>query len=144
MPKDTIIIYVPKFILHWAHKFRVTLNPRYSDEHYKTGIVLDLSKKGVEDLLTSWGCELNHPNQYIYSNQILSGHIYLKNGKQLHIRVKKVKNGFELKGHVEWHGVTHPILHMLYANLDYEKGHQMVKNFVKKSKIAPVLDEVES
>jgi hypothetical protein len=143
MNEDTIIIYVPKFMLRWAHKFRVALNPIYSDEHYKTGLVVDLPLKKVEKLLLSWGCEVNHPNQYEYKNQVASGHIYLKNGKQLHIRVKKVKKGLELKGHVEWHGVTHPILHMLYANLDYEKGYKMIKNFLKKSNIVPVLDEGE-
>jgi hypothetical protein len=130
-------------MLRWAHKFRVALNPIYSDEHYDTGLVIDLPIKKIENLLSSWGCELNHPNQFEYPNQVLSGHLYLKNGKQLHIRVKKVDKGLELKGHVEWHGVTHPILHMLYANLDYEKGYQMVKNFLEKSNIKLVFDERE-
>ncbi len=134
MNEDTIKIYIPKFLLRWAHKFRVGLNPIYSDEHYDTGIILDIALQELETIMGSWGCELNHPNQFQYPNQVASGHKYLQNGKQLHIRVIEKPDGYELKAHVEWHGVTHPILHMLYANLDYQKGYEMLKRFIEKSK----------
>ncbi len=136
MDEDTIKIYIPKFMLRWAHKFRVALNPIYSDEHYNTGIKLDMSLDKLENLMESWGCELNHPNQYEYRHQVASGHLYLKNGKQLHIRVTERLEGYELKAHLEWHGVTHPILHMLYANLDYQKGYEMLKRIIEKSNIS--------
>lgn len=131
-------IYIPKFMLRWAHKFRVGLNPIYSDEHYDTGMIIDISLAKLKNLMESWGCELNHPNQFEYPHQVASGHIYLKNGKQLHIRVVEKPEGYELKGHVEWHGVTHPILHMLYAHLDYQKGFEMLKKFIEKSNISKV------
>ena len=126
-------IRVPKFLLNLAHKFRVGLNSIYSDEHYGTGITLDLPLEDIELQISTWGCELNRPNQYKYPDQVSSGHLNLKNGKQFHVRVYKKTNGYELKAHVEWHGVTHPILHMLYANLDYIKGYKMLKNFIEKN-----------
>ena len=48
---------------------------------------------------------------------------------------------FPVKGHVEWHGVTHPIRHIMYANLDYEKGYRMLKNFCEKSGINVLIDK---
>ena len=134
MNKDTIKVYIPKFFLRWAHRFRVRLNPIYADENYKTDIIINMPLPKLIKIMESWGCEVNHPNQFWYPDQVASGHIYLKNGKQFHMRVYKHPKGLMLKGHVEWHGVTHPILHMLYANLDYQKGYEMLKGFIEKSK----------
>ena len=141
MDEDTIIIYVPKFLLRWAHKFRVGLNPIYADENYDTDIVIDLPKPKIIKLMESWGCEIDHPNQFEYPDQIASGHIYLNNGKQLHIRVTNHPKGFMLKAHEEWHGLTHPFLHIMYANLDYEKGYRMLKKLLVKSKIKLLIDK---
>ena len=135
MEKDTIKIHMPKFLLRWAHRFRVRLNPIYADENYDTDIVIDIPLPKLMKLMGSWGCELNHPNQFEYPNQVASGHIYLNNGKQFHLRVTKTPKGMMLKGHVEWHGVTHPILHIMYANLDYEIGYRMLKKMLARSKI---------
>jgi hypothetical protein len=140
MVEDSIKIYVPKFLLRWAHRFRVHLNPIYSDENYNTDIIIDLSLDKLLKVLSSWDCELNHPNQFNYPHQVASGHIYLNNGKQLHIRVTKHSKGLMLKAHEEWHGVTHPILHIMYANLDYEKGYRMLKRLLNKSKIKILID----
>ena len=93
--------------------------------------------------MKKWGCEIDHPNQYKYPNQLASGHIYLNNGKQFHVRVTKHSKGLMLKAHEEWHGLTHPILHILYANLDYEKGYRMLKKFIKRSKFKIILDRGE-
>ncbi len=141
MVQDTIKIHMPKFMLRWAHKFRIKLNPIYSDENYDTDIVINLPLSGIIKLMAGWGCEINHPNQYEYPNQVASGHIYLNNGKQFHLRVTSHSKGLMLKGHVEWHGVTHPILHIMYANLDYEKGYRMLKKFLEKSKVKILIDK---
>lgn len=141
MDEDTIKVYMPKFLLRWAHKFRVNLNPIYADENYDTDIVVNLPFNRVIKLMQSWDCEIGHPNQFEYSNQVSSGHIYLKNGKQLHIRVYSHPKGFMLKAHEEWHGVTHPILHIMYANLDYEKGYRMLKRLIEKSKVKVLIDK---
>jgi hypothetical protein len=74
---------------------------------------------------------------------VASGHLYLTNGKQFHLRVYKNSDGLMIKGHVEWHGITHPILHMMYANLDYEKGYRMLKNLLDKSGIELIIDKGE-
>ena len=139
--KDTIKIHVPKFLLRWAHKFRVNLNPIYSDENYDTDIVLNMPLDKLKKIMQSWGCEINHPNQFEYKDQLASGHIYLDNGKQLHIRVTKHKKGLMVKAHEEWHGVTHPILHIMYANLDYEKGYLMLKKLLKDSNVKILIDK---
>jgi hypothetical protein len=141
MEENSIKIYVPRFLLRWAHKFRVGLNPIYSDENYDTDIVVDLSILKLTKLMVTWGCEIDHPNQYKYPDQVASGHIYLNNGKQFHIRITKHPKGFMLKAHEEWHGLTHPILHILYANLDYEKGYRMLKKLLNKSKIKFLMDK---
>jgi hypothetical protein len=138
--EDTIKVYLPKFMLRWAHKARVALNPIYADENYDTDIVVELPQRKILKIMESWGCELNHPNQYEYPGQIASGHIYLKNGKQLHIRVTEHPKGYMMKAHEEWHGITHPILHIMYANLDYEKGYRMLKRLLEKSKIEMIID----
>ena len=140
MRQEPIKIYVPKFLLRWAHKFRVGLNPIYSDENYDTDIVVDLPLQKIIKHMKKWGCEIDHPNQYKYPNQLASGHIYLNNGKQFHVRVTKHSKGLMLKAHEEWHGLTHPILHILYANLDYEKGYRMLKKFIKQSNLKIILD----
>lgn len=141
MDEDTIKIHVPKFFLRWAHKFRVHLNPIYSDENYETDIVVNMPLTKLLKVMSSWGCELNHPNQYQYPEQVASGHIYLNNGKQFHMRVYNHKKGLMLKGHEEWHGVTHPIMHIMYANLDYENGYRMLKNLLEKSKVKILIDK---
>lgn len=141
MEKDTIKVYVPKCMLHWAHKFRIALNPIYSDENYETDIVLDMPLADLITILEGWGCEIGHPNQYWYFDQIASGHIFLKNGKQFHLRVYTHPNGLMLKGHIEWHGLTHPILHILYANLNYKKGYKMLKKLLGRSKIKTLIDK---
>ena len=141
MNEDTVKVYCPKFFLKLAHKFRVSLNPIYSDENYDTDIVVDISLKELTKVLKTWGCELNHPNQYWYPDQVASGHIYLNNGKQFHLRVTKHRRGLMLKGHIEWHGLTHPILHILYANLDYESGYRMLKKLMKKSNLKILIDK---
>lgn len=123
-----MIIRVPKFLTDLVHEVRVLINHRYADEHYDTGIVVAGPLKKVEEKMASWGSELNHPNQFKYHNQVSSAHLYLANGRQLHIRVKYRSGAkYELKGHVEWHGVAHPVRHMMYADLDYDLGHEIVK-----------------
>jgi hypothetical protein len=134
---------MPKKFLKWAHDFRVKLHPRYADENYDTDIVINISLKKLLKFMETWGFELNHPNQYNYPDQVASGHLYLTNGKQFHIRVYKRSEGLMIKGHVEWHGITHPILHMMYANLDYEKGYRMLKNLLEKTGIELIIDEGE-
>ena len=141
MDEDTIKVYIPKFLLRWAHRFRVHLNPIYSDENYKTDIIINMPLPKLNKIMESWGCEINHPNQYWYPDQVASGHIYLKNGKQFHMRVYNHPKGLMLKGHVEWHGVTHPILHIMYANLDYEKGYRMLKKLLEKSEVRILIDK---
>jgi hypothetical protein len=140
MVEDTIKIYMPKFLLRWAHSFRVHLNPIYADENYETDLVIDITLKKLHKIMDSWNCEIDHPNQYWYPDQVASGHIYLNNGKQFHMRVYKHPKGLMLKGHVEWHGITHPILHIMYANLDYEKGYRMLKKLLEKSEVEIIID----
>lgn len=140
MDKNTIKIFVPKFLLRWAHKFRVHLNPIYADENYDTDIVVDIPLSRLLKIMKSWDCEIDHPNQYWYPNQVASGHIYLKNGKQFHVRVYDHSDGLMLKAHEEWHGLNHPILHILYANLDYEKGYRMLKKLFERVNIEIVID----
>jgi hypothetical protein len=123
-----LYIRVPKFLTDVVHEIRVIINPKYADEYYDTGIFTVKKMKKIEEKLASWGCELNHTNQFKYTTQVSSGHLYFSNGKQLHIRVKFISGGkYELKGHVEWHGVAHPFRHMMYADLDYELGHKILK-----------------
>ena len=141
MDEDTIKLFVPKFLLDLAHEFRVKLNPIYADENYETDLIVDIPLKELQNIMRDWGCEIDHPNQFWYPDQVTSGHIYLENGKQFHMRVYKHKDGFLVKGHVEWHGVTHPIRHIMYANLDYEKGYRMLKNFCEKSGLNILIDK---
>lgn len=123
-----MLVKVPKFLTDIVHEVRVLINPRYADEFYQTGILTEMPLKKVEEKMKSWGCEMNHHNQYKYPTQVSSGHIYFTNGRQLHIRVKFISGGkYELKGHVEWHGVSHPIRHMMYADLDYDLGYKILK-----------------
>jgi len=141
MDENTVKIRMPKFLLRWAHTFRVHLNPIYADENYDTDIVINLPIPKLLQIMADWGCEVNHPNQYQYPNQVASGHIYLNNGKQFHMRVYRHKNGLMMKGHVEWHGITHPILHIMYANLDYEKGYRMMKKLVENTELHIIIDK---
>ncbi len=143
MDEDTIKIHMPKCFLKWAHDFRVKLHKRYADENYKTDIVIDLPLPKLIKIMESWGAVINHPNQYWYSMQVASGHIYLPNGKQFHMRVYTHPKGLMVKGHIEWHGLTHPILHIMYANLDYEAGYRMLKKLCNKSNLKILIDKGE-
>jgi hypothetical protein len=102
---------------------------------------VDIPLKKLIKIMENWGCQLNHPNQYEYPDQVASGHLYLDNGKQFHVRVSTHSKGLMLKGHVEWHGITHPILHIMYANLDYEKGYRMLKKLVEKADMKITVDK---
>lgn len=128
MGRDLISLILPRYFINLAHRVRISISPIFSDENYDTGIRTTCSLYEIECKMREWGCEINHPNQYRYPNQVSSGHLYLKNEKQLHIRVTKVNSmEYELKGHVEWHGLRHPLLHTLCINLDYDKGYRMLK-----------------
>jgi len=121
-------IRIPRLFIDWAHLFRVKLNPHYADENHATEIVIRAKIDRIKKLFETWGFEIDHPNQYIYPDQVGSAHRALKNGKQIHVRMHRHENGVMLRAHVEWHGVTHPVLHMMYANLDYKLGHRMLKD----------------
>jgi hypothetical protein len=124
-----VYVKVPKILIDVVHEIRVIINPKYADEFYEQAILVRNPLKKIEEKMVSWGCELNHNNQFKYPNQVSSGHLYFGNGKQLHIRVKFIAGGkYELKGHVEWHGVPHPIRHMMYFDLDYELGYKVMKD----------------
>lgn len=121
-------VKVPKFLIDVVHEVRVLINPKYADEYYDKSIMVKVPLRKIEEKMLMWGCELNHPNQYKYPNQVSSGHLYFGNGKQLHIRIKFIAGGkYEIKGHVEWHGVPHPFRHMMYADLDYDLGYNILK-----------------
>jgi hypothetical protein len=134
-------IFVPRILIDSVHEFRVKLNPIYAEENYETDLVIDTPLKKLIEIMEEWGCEINHPNQYKYPNQVASGHLYLNNGKQFHLRVYKHSKGLMIKGHIEWHGVTHPIRHIMYANLDYAKGYRMLKSLTDKSGINILFDK---
>jgi hypothetical protein len=141
MDENKIKLLMPRFLLDLAHRFRVNLNSIYADENYETDVVIDLPLPEIIELMEDWGCEINHPNQFKYPDQVASGRMYLNNGKQFHVRVSKHPKGYMLKAHTEWHGVTHPFLHMMYANLDYEKGYRMLKKLLEKAKIKISVDK---
>ncbi|UCH87922.1 MAG: hypothetical protein JSV49_06535 [Thermoplasmata archaeon] len=124
-----MFVRIPKFLTDLVHEVRVLINPRYADEFYDTGILVKGPLEKIEKKFAEWGAELNHTNQFKYPNQVSSAHLYFENGKQLHIRVKYISGAarYELKGHVEWHGVPHPIKHMMYADLDYDLGFKITK-----------------
>jgi hypothetical protein len=123
-----VFVRVPRFLTDLVHEVRVIINPKFADEFYDTGIVVKGPLEKIEERMSSWGSELNHPNQFKYPNQVSSAHLYLTNGKQLHIRVKYLSGArYELKGHVEWHGVPHPVKHMMYLGLDYKLGYKITK-----------------
>ena len=124
----------PKIFVRWAHTFRVKLNPRYADENYDTDIYTELPLETIIQILASWGCRINDPNQYWYPNQVASGHIYFTNGRQLHIRVYEHEDGrYSLKAHVEWDGMVRPIMHIMYAGLDYHKGYRILRHLWNSS-----------
>ena len=126
---------VPRFFINLAHKFRVKLNPIYSDENYDTDIFTTIPLEEIIKIMQSWGCITDDPNQYMYSNQVGSGHMSFINGRQLHIRVYKHPDGrYSLKAHAEWDGLVRPIMHIMYAGLDYEKGYKILKRLWQHSK----------
>lgn len=122
-------IRVPRFFTNLAHKFRVKLNPRYADEIYDTDLYTRLPLETIISIMESWGCKINDENQYWYPNQVASGHLFFTNGRQLHIRVYDHGNGlYSLKAHVEWDGMIRPVMHIMYAGLDYYKGYRILKH----------------
>jgi hypothetical protein len=125
--QDYVKVRMPRWWINLAHKFRIKLHPRYDDDHYDTGIVVDCSLDEIRNRFLSWTCDLDNPHQYIYKNQVLSGHIYLPAGRQLHIRVFTHPKGYEMKAHLEWSGLEHPIRHTFYSGLDYEQGYIILK-----------------
>jgi hypothetical protein len=127
---------MPRIFINLAHKFRVWLHPRYADESYDTGIITTKSVEELRKLFKKWGCEIDHINQYVYPTQVISGHKYLGNGRQLHIRGCRLDDKrIELKAHMEWHGMTHPIRHTLYVGLDYDKGYEMLRKLWQQGKL---------
>ena len=125
--EDTVKVRMPKWWMDWAHKFRVKLHPRYDDLKYDTGIVVTCPVEEIRQRLVLMTCDIDNPNQYIYPHQVMSGHLYLPKGRQLHIRVFRHPDGCELKAHLEWSGLSHPIRHTFYSGLDYEKGYLVLK-----------------
>ena len=131
------VIELRKFI-DWD-KFKNVFYNNFYLEKYK--IVIKMPLKKLIKLMESWGSDMNHPNQYWYPDQVASAHIYLDNGKQFHVRVYKHEKGLMLQGHLEWHGITHPIRHTMYANLDYEKGYRMLKKLLEKTDVKIIIDK---
>jgi len=127
-------LYIPRFLYDLVHYFRITLHPRYSDEAHDTGVLVRCTVEDVRERLSSWGCDVDLPQQYIYDHQVASGHITLHGGRQFHVRVYPGPDGHIFQAHVEWDGLAHPILHMMYAGLDYELGQKMLSEFINGSK----------
>lgn len=125
--EDLVKLRMPRWWINLAHKYRVKLHPRYDDMKYDTGIVVRDSLDEIRRRLLLLTCDIDNPNQYIYPTQVMSGHLYLPKGRQLHIRVFKHPDGYELKAHLEWSGLSHPIKHIMYSGLDYEKGYLILK-----------------
>lgn len=125
--EDYIKVQMPRWWIDLAHKFRVKLHPRYADEHYNTGIVVTCTLEEIRQRFIQFTCDIDNPNQYIYPEQVMSAHLYLPKGKQLHVRVYKCSEGFLMKGHLEWSGTKHPIRHTFYSGLDYDEGDKILK-----------------
>lgn len=130
-----MFVKMPKFFIDVVHEVRVIINSKYADEFYHKAILIKLPLAKIKDKFEAWGAEMDHHNQYKYPNQVGSAHLYFNNGKQLHIRVKFITGGkYELKAHVEWHGVPHPIRHMMYLDLDYDLGYRIMKELWDSTK----------
>ena len=50
---------LPRFLIDWAHLFRVKLNPRYSDEAHDTGVVVRSDIETIKGFFEKWGFEMN-------------------------------------------------------------------------------------
>ena len=125
--EDYVKVRMPRWWINIAHRYRVKLHPRYADENYDTGIILRCTLEEIRHRFILLTCDIDNPNQYIYPDQVMSAHLYLPKGRQLHVRVFKYPEGFIMKAHLEWSGVEHPIRHTFYSGLDYEEGYRILK-----------------
>ena len=129
---------VPRWLVSLAHRFRTGLNPQYGDDGHPGMLTTRHPLVVVRSRLVRLGFDLDSINQFVYMDQVLSGHLYFKNGRQLHIRVRRLGKGhFSLQAHTEWNARYHMLRHIMYADLDYEEGIHMLRMMWTRASAPP-------
>jgi hypothetical protein len=129
---------VPRWVVRLYHDFLKHLNPRFDDDGHRESFRTRHPLVDIRHRLKRLGLDMDSINQFVYPDQVLSGHLYFRNGRQLHVRVRRISKGlFKVQAHTEWNARYHLFRHILYADLDYEEGLQMVKKLWKRASAPP-------
>lgn len=129
---------VPRWIVNGTHEFRRKLNPRYDDDGHPEKFFTRHPLFVIRSRLRGLGFELDTINQFSYPDQVLSGHLYFRNGRQLHVRVRRISKGyFKIQAHTEWNARYYLFRHIMYADLDYEEGYEMFIKMWRRASAPP-------
>jgi hypothetical protein len=116
------------------------MNPDADPHKWPNCIETDLEMVQLRDELIELGFHLDYPFQH-YKEQTLSGHIFYKDGHQLHIRAFHLtKGGFALMAHYEWSAERFPLRHLACKDLSYPEGCKMLKKLWKGKRPSEVED----
>ena len=128
----------PRWLVRFTHAFRGSLNPHYDDDGHPEYFATRLPLVMVRNRFKRLGFDLDSINQFVYEDQVLSGHLYFKNGRQLHVRVRRVgMRVLRIQAHTEWNARYHMLRHIMYADLDYEEGLSMMRTMWKRASAPP-------
>ena len=129
---------VPRILVRLYHEFLKSLNPRFDDDGHRESFRTRLPLVEIRSRLKRLGFDMDSINQFVYDDQVLSGHLYFGNGRQLHVRVRRRGKGlFKVQAHTEWNARYHLFRHILYQDIDYEEGLEMVRKRWKRASSPP-------
>ena len=115
--------YITEFFDHIQRGMNPEADPHIWPYCFKTELEFEKLREKLEEI----GFKLDYPFQH-YKDQALSGHIFYKDGHQLHMRAFPLKKGgYGLKAHYEWSAETNPIRHLACKDISYPKGCRMLK-----------------
>lgn len=129
---------VPRWLVRLYHEFLAKLNPSFDDDGHPEGFRTRVPLVEIRSRLKRLGFDMDSINQFVYDDQVASGHLYFGNGRQLHVRVRRRGKGhFRIQAHTEWNARYHLFRHILYLDLDYEEGFQMMRRLWRRASAPP-------
>ncbi len=116
-----------RHIIDFLDHIQRGMNPEADPHMWPYCMKTDMTVEELREKLEKMGFCLDYPFQH-YKDQSLSGHLFYKDGHQLHIRAFPLKrSGFGLKAHYEWCAETNPVKHLACRDISYPNGCRKFK-----------------
>jgi len=103
------------------------MNPDADPHRWPYCIETKMSVEELREKFDGLGFKLDYPFQH-YKEQVLSGHLFYDDGRQLHMRAFPMGEGkYGLKAHYEWCAEQYPLKHLACQDLSYPRGCKMLR-----------------